>query len=102
MQTLRHQLAGVPIGGVARLGAGGAGVAVANAVLGEGINSLIVNDLDVERAVGFVQRVSQYSPDADVSVTTQPCDAMLAVALKIVSFIPEPVLWLPRRFGYTG
>jgi shikimate dehydrogenase len=78
-EAFRRDLAGVPAGTVLQLGAGGAGAAVAYALLGEGIKALIIYDVDQERAEQLVQRLVPHFPAARVTVTQEPWDAVLAV-----------------------
>jgi shikimate dehydrogenase len=78
-EAFRSDLAGVPTGKVLQLGAGGAGAAVAYALLGEGIKALIIYDVDQERAERLAQRLVAHFPGARVTVTKEPWDAVLAV-----------------------
>ena len=78
-EAFRRDLAGVPIGSVLQLGAGGAGAAVAYALLGEGIKALTIYDVDAAQAVKLAQRLGLQFPGAQVAATEEPWDAVLTV-----------------------
>jgi shikimate dehydrogenase len=78
-QALRHKLAGAELGRVLQLGAGGAGAAVAHALMSEGVSELLIYDTDHHRAVSLAERLQPHFPDAQVAATIQPCDAVLVV-----------------------
>lgn len=78
-EAFRHDLAGVPNGGVLQLGAGGAGAAVAYALLSEGVKNLNIYDVDLERAERLAGRLSQHFPGVNVAVTDEPSDTAASV-----------------------
>jgi shikimate dehydrogenase len=78
-EAFRRHLAGVPSDSVLQLGAGGAGAAVAYALLGQGTKALIIYDVDLEQAERLAQRLVPHFPGARVTVTKEPWHAVLAV-----------------------
>jgi shikimate dehydrogenase len=78
-EAFRRDLAGVPRGSVLQLGAGGAGAAVAHALLEEGIKTLTIYDVDLGQAEGLSQRLAHHFPAGRVAVTQEPWDAILSV-----------------------
>jgi shikimate dehydrogenase len=78
-QALRRDLAGVAKERILQLGAGGAGAAVACALLGEGIKNLIIHDINVGRAEDLAQRLAPHFPGARVTLTRDPSDAVVSV-----------------------
>jgi C4-dicarboxylate transporter, DctM subunit len=50
----------------------------------------------------FVMRSISGASVRDIVRDTQPFLAAMLVALAILTFVPETVLWLPRLFGYQG
>lgn len=52
-EAFRRNMAGAPVGRVVQLGAGGAGAAVAHALLTLGVGRLAVQDVDAARAAGL-------------------------------------------------
>ena len=65
-EALRSGLPGVARRQVVQLGAGGAGTAVADALLGEGVTRLVVVDLDVRRAEALATELAGRFPGASV------------------------------------
>ena len=41
-------------------------------------------------------------PLRDIVRDVMPFLAAMIVALAVITFVPETVLWLPRLFGYEG
>jgi shikimate dehydrogenase len=78
-QALRRKLAGVELGLVLQLGAGGAGSAVAHALMSEGVSNLLIYDADHHRAVSLAERLQPHFRGAEVAATIEPCDAILVV-----------------------
>jgi shikimate dehydrogenase len=64
-QSFRRGLPAAPLGKVVVLGAGGAGAAVAHAALQLGARTLVVVDVDRERAHALAQRVGATAGDLD-------------------------------------
>jgi len=57
-EAFRRRMAGAALGRVVMLGAGGAGAAVAHALLGLGVRQLIIHDVDPARAAALVDSLS--------------------------------------------
>ena len=57
-ESFRDGLPGAPVGRVAQFGAGGAGVAVARALIDLGVEELIVVDNDLTRAAALAERMN--------------------------------------------
>jgi shikimate dehydrogenase len=69
-EGFRRGLAGVPLGNVVLLGAGGAGSAVAHAALRMGVARLAIHDADFTRAAALADRLcSRLDPQRVVTVT---------------------------------
>ena len=64
--AFRTGLPGVPVSEVVQLGAGGAGAAVADALLSDGTEHLTVVDVDVDRATGLARALADRFPTARV------------------------------------
>jgi len=75
-QSLREKLAGREVGHVVQLGAGGAGAAVADAVLRLGARSLTVFEHSAERAQALVALMQPRFPDTTISVGTDLAQSM--------------------------
>jgi shikimate dehydrogenase len=93
-EGFRRDLAGVPTSSVLQLGAGGAGAAVAYALLEEGIDSLIIYDVDLKQAEGLAGRLRSHLPKAKVAVTKEPWDAVLT-AQGLVNTTPVGMAKMP-------
>jgi quinate/shikimate dehydrogenase (NAD+) len=78
-QAFRHKLADANRTRVLQLGAGGAGAAVAHALLSEGVSNLLIYDVDRGRAIALADRLRPHFSNAEVMATTEPCEAVLAV-----------------------
>lgn len=76
-ESFRRGLPGADLGAAVQIGAGGAGVATAYAILSLGLRSLAVFDLDQQRATYLAQALSSLFPEATI---TAPGD--LAVAMR--------------------
>ena len=64
-RSLRHELPDAPKDRVVVLGAGGAGAAVAYALLVSGVRELVVVDVDASSAEGLAARLTERFPGAD-------------------------------------
>lgn len=78
-EAFRRDLAGVPRGSVLQLGAGGAGAAVAYALLNEAVKTLIIYDVDLQKAEELARRLTYHFPAAQVTVAKEPGVALQAV-----------------------
>jgi shikimate dehydrogenase len=58
LQSFRDELSGVALDRVVQIGAGGAGAAVAHALLELGVGELVIHDQDFTRAQALAQRLS--------------------------------------------
>lgn len=86
-RALRDGLPGADLSDVLQVGAGGAGSAVAYALLASGAARLVVADLDAERAGDLVETLRSLFPDADVE-TGRADAAALGRASGIVQCTP--------------
>jgi shikimate dehydrogenase len=77
-EAFRRDLAGVATGSVLQLGAGGAGAAVAYALLAEGVTTLRIYDVEQQRADALARRLMRHFPDADLDVAREPGVALRA------------------------
>lgn len=68
---LAQALPGADLGHVVQLGAGGAGIAVAHALLGSGVGRLTLFDLDVGRAATHAATLREAHPGAIVEATSR-------------------------------
>ena len=93
-EAFRRDFADVPRGQVLQLGAGGAGAAVACALLGAGVENLIVYDVDFERAEGLAQRLAHEFPTAHLAVAKEPSEAVASVQ-GIVNATPVGMAKMP-------
>ncbi|MDW5317294.1 shikimate dehydrogenase [Rhizobium sp. PL01] len=75
-ESFRRGLPGADLGAAVQIGAGGAGVATAYAILSLGLRSLAVFDLDQQRATYLAQALSALFPEATI---TAPGDLALAM-----------------------
>ncbi|KJL35743.1 MULTISPECIES: shikimate dehydrogenase [Microbacterium] len=87
--ALREGLPGVPRERVVQFGAGGAGSAVADALLRDGVRELTIVDLDIERVAALAVRAGERHPHAEVRPGT-PAEAadLLARADGVVNCTP--------------
>ncbi len=79
---------------VVQMGAGGAGAAVAHALLSEGVEQLTVFDVEVERAQALVDNLNQHFPGAPAKVGHDLQSAM-ASACGLVNTTPMGMAKLP-------
>lgn len=56
-EGFRHEMSGAPLGSVLQIGAGGAGAAVASALIELGVENIHVTDVEPERAEALVARL---------------------------------------------
>lgn len=73
-QALENHLAGASLASVVQVGAGGAGAAVADALLDRGVERLTVVDRDEQRATTLASELGQRYGDRDISAV--PADAI--------------------------
>jgi len=78
-EAFQRDLAGALTGSVLQLGAGGAGTAVAHALLCAGVKNLVIYDVDLERAEDLAQRLRRRHSGAQVGVTKEPAAAVSGV-----------------------
>ena len=82
-------LAGAPRDTVLLVGAGGAGTAVAHALVGQGVQRLLVTDTDAARGDALRTSVRRVAPEADVDwVPTAAVPEALAAADGVVNATP--------------
>lgn len=108
-EALRRGLPGAPLDRVVQLGAGGAGAAVAHALLGVGVGELLVHDLVRERAEALVARLAAHggagrialAPDlaravrsASGLVNTTPVGMAAYPGLPLPKDLLRPELWV--------
>lgn len=74
-QGFRLEMAQAPLGRVLQLGAGGAGSAVANALVECGVHELVIADLDTARACNLAERLTSGS----ARVSALPLDQIAAI-----------------------
>ncbi|MGW9114837.1 shikimate dehydrogenase [Microbacterium sp. NPDC055683] len=74
--ALRDGLPGADLADVLQVGAGGAGSAVAYALLSSGARRLVIADLDGARAASLADTMRALFPDADVVAGTAEADAI--------------------------
>jgi shikimate dehydrogenase len=77
---LTHGLSGAPLNRIVQLGAGGAGTAVAYALLAAGAKTLHISDLDQDRVSDFVATLAQIFPGREI-VAIAPSDLPEAMLL---------------------
>lgn len=75
-ESFRRGLPDADLSAAVQIGAGGAGVATAYAILSLGLKNLMVFDLDPERAAHLVQSLSALFPEAAI---TAPSDLVVAM-----------------------
>jgi shikimate dehydrogenase len=108
-EALRRGLPGAPLDRVVQLGAGGAGAAVAHALLGLGVGELLLHDLVRERAEALVARLAAHggagriavAPDlaralesASGLVNTTPVGMTAYPGLPLPKALLRPELWV--------
>lgn len=79
---------------VVQMGAGGAGAAVAHALLSEGVEQLTVFDVEVERAQALVDNLNQHFPGAPANVG-HDLESAMANACGLVNTTPMGMAKLP-------
>ncbi|MFE6508582.1 shikimate dehydrogenase [Nocardioides sp. NPDC057767] len=67
--ALRTGMPDAPLGTVVQLGAGGAGSAVAHALVGQGVERLVIADMDLDRAQARVEEIRRHHPDSAVEAS---------------------------------
>lgn len=93
-EGLRRGLAGASQVRVVQMGAGGAGAAVAHALLSEGVQQLSVFDVDVSRAQALVDNLNQHF-DGGRARVGEDLESALAQACGLVNTTPMGMLKLP-------
>jgi shikimate dehydrogenase len=93
-EGLRRGLGDVAKGRVVQMGAGGAGAAVAHALLKEGVRQLQIFDVDAERARGLVNNLNQHFNGSPAQVGLDLA-AALASADGLVNTTPMGMAKLP-------
>ncbi|MBC7279727.1 shikimate dehydrogenase [Nocardioides sp.] len=78
--ALRTGMPDAPLGTVVQLGAGGAGSAVAHALVSQGVDRLVIADMDLDRAQARVDEIRRHHPERSVEA---------AHVDKLVALIPE-------------
>ncbi|WP_095159921.1 shikimate dehydrogenase [Pseudomonas sp. Irchel 3E13] len=79
---------------VVQMGAGGAGAAVAHALLSEGVEQLTVFDVEIERAQALVDNLNQHFPAAPAKVGHE-LESAMAQACGLVNTTPMGMAKLP-------
>jgi shikimate dehydrogenase len=85
-ESFREGLAGVPMDSVVQFGAGGAGAAVAHALLSLGVRQLVLSETELDRATGLAARLSERF-GVPVLATGDPAEAV-ATASGLVNATP--------------
>ncbi|MDQ4109948.1 MAG: shikimate dehydrogenase [Actinomycetota bacterium] len=67
--ALRTGMPGAPLGTVVQLGAGGAGSAVAHALVAQGACRLFIADMDLDRAQARVEEIRRHHPESTVEAS---------------------------------
>ena len=93
-EGFRRGLAGVPLGAIVLLGAGGAGSAVAHAALQMGVERLAIHDSDRARAASLVSGLSGCFGSQRVMIVTGLAEAM-AAADGLIQATPVGMLGYP-------
>jgi shikimate dehydrogenase len=93
-EGFRRGLPGVPRGRVVQLGAGGAGAAVAHALLAEGVGALSISDVDAARARALAADLGARFRDGRAEACTDLAAAM-AAADGLVNCTPVGMAKLP-------
>lgn len=90
----RRNLGGLPVQRVAQIGAGGAGLATALAMLNNGAQELSIFDMDRDRTANLVQRLSATFPARKIAVAASAAEA-LALANGVVQASPVGMYSMP-------
>ncbi|SDS14562.1 shikimate dehydrogenase [Pseudomonas asplenii] len=93
-EGFRRGLKGVAVERVVQMGAGGAGAAVAHALLGEGVKQLTIFDVDTERAQSLADNLNQHFGASRASAGSDLPSAM-AAADGLVNTTPMGMAKLP-------
>ncbi|MEE3632643.1 shikimate dehydrogenase [Pseudomonas sp. AL 58] len=93
-EGFRRGLTGVQRRLVVQMGAGGAGAAVAHALLGEGVAQLVIFDVEAVRAQALVDNLNQHFPGAPARVG-HDLEAAMAEADGLVNTTPMGMAKLP-------
>ncbi|MEB0206710.1 shikimate dehydrogenase [Pseudomonas sp. CCC3.1] len=93
-EGFRRGLSGVAVQHVVQMGAGGAGSAVAYALLSEGVQQLEIFDVDTERAQSLADNLNQHFPGARAKAGTD-LQSALAKADGLVNTTPMGMAKLP-------
>ncbi|UZE29893.1 shikimate dehydrogenase [Pseudomonas asplenii] len=93
-EGFRRGLKGVAVERVVQMGAGGAGAAVAHALLGEGVKQLTIFDVDTERARSLADNLNQHFGASRASAGSDLPSAM-AAADGLVNTTPMGMAKLP-------
>jgi shikimate dehydrogenase len=100
-ESFRRELADAPRARVVQLGAGGAGAAVAHALLTLGVGALSIFDTDRTRAAGLVQNLHDRFGLARAAVIDDPVSAIAAgdglVNTTPIGMIGHPGMPVPRE-----
>jgi shikimate dehydrogenase len=75
-ESFRRGLADAALGAVAQLGAGGAGAATGYALLGLGAGTLLIFDVELDRAASLARRLKQHFPDRTLEAVDEPGTAL--------------------------
>ena len=86
-ESLRAGLAGLDRSCVLQLGCGGAGAATAHALLGDGVERLLLSDVDVVRAADLTGHLNEIYGSGRAAVATDPAQAA-ALAVGLVNASP--------------
>ena len=102
-QGFRRGLSGVAVQQVVQMGAGGAGSAVAYALLSEGVQQLEIFDVDTERAQSLADNLNQHFPGArakaggDLQSALARADGLVnttPMGMAKLPGMPVPAQWL--------
>lgn len=102
-QGFRRGLSGVAVQQVVQMGAGGAGSAVAYALLSEGVQQLEIFDVDAERAQSLADNLNQHFPGArakaggDLQSALARADGLVnttPMGMAKLPGMPVPAQWL--------
>ncbi|MDD2060287.1 shikimate dehydrogenase [Pseudomonas sp. GD03860] len=93
-EGFRRGLADAPRAQVVQMGAGGAGAAVAHALLAEGVEQLVVFDVEMARAQGLVDNLNQHVHGSRARVG-HDLESALAAADGLVNTTPMGMAKLP-------
>ncbi len=86
-ESVRRGLAGARLQRVVQFGAGGAGSATAQALLGLGVEQLTLVEADAPRATRLADHLRTLAPAAQI-ITASPADAQLGAADGVVNATP--------------